>query len=376
MIEISKSISMEVSDMGLVYTFFFTGFVLGSFLGGVLSKYFSKYVILNTSLILQTIFIIVFSFSNNYIFALLSSFAIGTSGGLSEIMACTMLAELNKGREGYYMNISQMFFGIGAFIGPYISSTIIKIGLNWNIVYYIVAFLTLTNFVFFCITSLNYRLKIVTAIEIKSHENTMKTNNTLGWTPAMISILFISAFAMLMYTASEDGLNAWGPTFFRIERGLNLLEAGQVLSFYWLAIAVGRLIVGVLSEKINLLKLTIIISILGLIFVLAGLFVQNKYLNITFFLLAGFFYSGIWPNIVALTSEYFTTNKEIAMSTVISSGGLGSLLAPLIVGIIYKNSSLFIGLVACVVFLFLEILLMLILSMFTAKNKLILNKAT
>ena len=141
LIEISKSVSSEVSDMGLLYTLFFTGFVLGSFLGGMLSKRLSKMHILNTSLIFHTIFIIIFSFSKNYIFALISSLTIGITGGLNEIMACTLLAELNKGREGYYMNISQMFFGIGAFIGPYISSTVIKFGLNWSSAYYIVAFL-------------------------------------------------------------------------------------------------------------------------------------------------------------------------------------------------------------------------------------------
>lgn len=368
LIEISKSINRNISAVGLLFTLFSSGFVLGSLLVGLLSKFFAKESILNITLILQTLFLITFSFSKTYIFVLIVIFMIGMCGGLSETLTSILFVLINKGREGYYLNISQVYFGIGAFIGPYISSTIAKLGLNWNISYYIVAFLALINFILFTFVKFKYRSIITPDILNERESNIIYIKNkSIKWTPAMITILLLMVLAMFMYAASEDGLNAWIPTFFRLERNLTYYGASQILSFYWLAIAGGRIIVGFLSDRFNLFKLTIIISIFGLLFASAGLIVKNQYANLILFLIAGLFYSGIWPNIVAITSKYFNKNRETAISIIISFGGVGALFAPWIVGVIYKNYNLFIGLMICILFLFIETIMIFVIYILTLK---------
>lgn len=370
-IEIGGSISHEVSNMGLLLTLFSSGFVAGSFLTGLLSRFMPKTIVLNISMVFQWLFLIIFPFSKSFILMLIIYFIIGMSGGLVETLVSLILPEINnKKQAGYYLNISQIFFGVGAFVGPYISSIIVKVGLNWKISYYILAMLSFMSFFIFSI------LRIKCKSSIKLH--TLKTEiignrdqtKRLEFSAITIKLLLLFSFTMLMYTASEDGLNAWIPTFFRLERGFSTYQASQILSFYWLSIAAGRILISFLVRKVNLMKLTIIISILGFLSTFAGITVENKYLNLIFFMLTGLFYSGIWPNTVALSMQYFKSDekKDFFVSMIIAFGGIGALIAPWVIGSIFKISNLFIGLLICVLFIFVEAILLISLSRLKVKN--------
>ncbi|MCL6088004.1 MAG: MFS transporter, partial [Actinobacteria bacterium] len=282
-IEIGGSISHEVSNMGLLLTLFSSGFVAGSFLTGLLSRFMPKTIVLNISMVFQWLFLIIFPFPKSFILMLIIYFIIGMSGGLVETLVSLILPEINnKKQAGYYLNISQIFFGVGAFVGPYISSIIVKVGLNWKISYYILAMLSFMSFFIFSIL----RIKCKSSIELHTLKTEIIGNRDqtkrLEFSAITIKLLLLFSFMMLMYTASEDGLNAWIPTFFRLERGFSTYQASQILSFYWLSIAAGRILISFLVRKVNLMKLTIIISILGFLSTFAGITVENKYLNLIF----------------------------------------------------------------------------------------------
>ncbi|MHB1253443.1 MAG: MFS transporter, partial [Candidatus Humimicrobiaceae bacterium] len=370
MIEIGASISQNISNMGLLMTLFSTGFVAGSLLTGLFTRFMSKTYILNISMIFQVLFLLIFPFSNSFTSMLIVYFIIGMSGGLIETLVSLLLPEINKEQAGYYMNISQVFFGVGAFAGPYISSIIVRMGLNWQLSYYFLAFLSFISFLIFSI--LRIKCKSLITINGFNSSNIDKNNRNkkIKFSALPIKLLLLFSFILLMYVASEDGLNAWIPTFFRLERGFSAYQASQILSFYWLAIAAGRLSIGLMAKKINLMKLTIIISIFGLLSIFAGIMVENKYLNLVFFMLTGLFYSGIWPNIIALSMQYFKKDKrrDTFVSIIIALGGTGALMAPWIIGSIFKISSLFIGLLVCVLFIFIEVILLIFLSRHKVEN--------
>ncbi len=366
-IEIGESVTQDISNMGLLMTLFSTGFVIGSLLISILTKFFHKSLILNIAMLTQTIFILIFGFSTSFVLMLLVYFIISMCGGFIETLVSLILPEINKLESGYYINISQVFFGLGAFVGPYISSLIIRAGFNWKFSYFLLAFLAFLSFLFFNMLRMKYKnvyysINKNNTIELKNNES--KSNigidaNNIKTSAMKIFILF--SFIMILYVASEDGLNAWIPTFFRMKKNFTPYQASQILSFYWLAIAGGRLLIGLSSKKINLMFLTIVISIGGFFFTLAGILVNNRYLSLIFFIITGLFFSGIWPNIVALSIEYLKYDKrrDPFVSLIISFGGIGALMAPWIVGRIFKFSSLFIGLLSCALFMLIEVILLL-----------------
>ncbi len=371
LIEISRSISQDISDMGIIMTLFSSGFVAGSLLTGLLARFVSKALILNIVILVQSVFIMLFGFSGSFALMLFIYFIIGLCGGLIETLASLILLEVNKSQTAYYMNISQVFFGMGAFAGPYLSSLIVRAGIDWQLSYFCLAFLSFAAFVFFTILKAKYKIlfslpEIKNAGSFSFNENHDKPKNNFA-----IRFFILFSFIIILYVAAEDGLNAWIPTFFRLERGFTIYNSSQILSFYWLAIAAGRLAIGLLVKKINLLKLTIIISVGGFITTFAGILVGNKYLNLIFFILTGLFFSGIWPNTVALSMSYFKKDKrkDTFVSLIIAFGGIGALIAPWIVSRIFRISNLFIGLLACVLFMFVEIILLICLSKMKKQNR-------
>jgi len=305
LIEIAESISQNISNMGLLMTLFSSGFVAGSLLISLLTKFTPKAYILNISLMFQALFLLIFPFSDAFILMLIVYFIIGMSGGLIEPLISLMLPEINKEQAGYYLYISQVFFSIGAFAGPYISSTIVRMGLNWELSYYFVAFLSFINFFIFSILRLKCKSLITTSDFNSSNTDENNQDKKIKFSASTIKLLLLFSLTMLMYTASEDGLSAWIPTFFRLERGFSTYQVSKILSFYWLAIAVGRLSLSFLVKKINLMKFTIIISFFGFLSTFAGIMVEKKYLNLVFFMFTGLFYSGIWPNIIVLSIQHY-----------------------------------------------------------------------
>lgn len=370
MIEISNDISVNVSNMGLLLTLFSTGFVAGSLLTGFFTRFIRKISLINLTIIIQAFFIAAFGFSKFFILMLFLYFFIGLTGGLIETTISLALPEINKARAGYYMNISQVFFGLGAFTGPYISSFSVKAGMSWRFSYFFLAVLSLISFILLMSARMRHSTKTALLHENTSLFNkTEEKNNPLKKALA-IKLFILFSFIMFLYVAAEDGLNAWIPTFFRLEREFSAHYASQILSFYWLAIAAGRLIISLLVKKINLFKLTIIISTAGFATMLSGLLIEQKYLNLILFMLTGLFFSGIWPNVIALSINYFSNDKrkDTLVSLIVSIGGIGALIAPWMVGSIFEKSSLFFGLLVCVIFMLIEIILLVLLSRIKPAN--------
>ena len=179
-------------------------------------------------------------------------------------------------------------------------------------------------------------------------------------------VVFLAA-AIFLYTFSENGLNSWTPTFLRLAKDFSQVNASQVLSFFWLAVTFGRLAIGLISTKVNLSKITIIISILGAACVILGIFSNRVIVTAVAFSAAGFFYSGIFPNILAIASINFKKRQDTVISILITCAAVGALLAPQFVGIIYRFFNLYKGLFT--IGLLLLVVALLIFCFNKSKNK-------
>ena len=90
------------------------------------------------------------------------------------------------------------------------------------------------------------------------------------------------------------------------------------------------------------------------------------------FTLTGFFLSSIWPLIVTLGGLFFPRRRNVVVSIIVISGGAGGLIAPMLLGLIYRNYNLFTLMNAN--YLFLLVTLALVLGLFFYKRKKIPDK--
>lgn len=331
LIEIGRTLNKPLNIITLIFTAFFAGYALGPIVGNLLLRIFSRKIIIGIMFFFQTLFLCMFSFSPNISLSIGVFFIIGLCGGFFDMILTTILAEMYPGKEGFFINVSHVFISIGAFTGPYISSFSMKLGYNWQLSFYVASVISFINFIFFIF------VKIPGNIDNNLINNiTKKNNNKLSIIKNYKYLILLLVFAAMLYTFSESGLNSWIPTFLRLFRNFSQINSSQVLSFFWLAIAVGRIIIGLTTLKIDIIKITIFISIMGAIFIILGILVKSKLFSAIYFSIAGLFYSGIFPNILTISSIYFKKLNNIVISFIITFSAIGSLIAPQVLGIIYK----------------------------------------
>jgi len=125
LIEISQSIGRNIETMGSIFLFFYTGFILGSLLSSTIVNHWGR----KRSLAIFYFLIFISSLGmllvSGYLLFIIIFSLIGLCGGFIESLTSSIVLEINKKNEGLYLNLTQVFFGLGAFIGPLIPTFII-----------------------------------------------------------------------------------------------------------------------------------------------------------------------------------------------------------------------------------------------------------
>ena len=363
LIEISNSLNVSVALAGLLFTFLSAGYISGALLNNIVCKYFKRKYVYRAVLFTQIVFFIVFAISKNIYVSFMSFFMLGFCCGFLDVIINTLMVQLYRSNPGFSLNLTHILFGVGAFLGPAISSQIVGHGLNWSLAIFIVAVLVLINFILSLFLEIpssdNYvGRKLLAANGLKEFGNPgsgqMLPKLNLG-------LLLLIMFAFFMMAATQQGFSAWMPSFLRIERGFSSILAGQSLSFFWAALSIGRLIVGIISRRIRLEKMVIFLSFFCFIFAFISLYFDNKVVAIASFLLMGAFHSGIWPSLLALGSIYFKDRNNFVISILSVTGSLGGLFAVSLINFIYKNTnSLRLGLFIVSSFIFITFIILVV----------------
>lgn len=358
LIEISQTIGRSINTMGSIFPFFYTGFMLGSFLSNSIINRWGRKRSLALFYFLLFISSLVMIFVFNYLFFILIFSLIGLSGGFIESQISSIVLEINEKNEGLYINLSQVFFGMGAFIGPLIPAFIISRGISWKYSYLMLSLICLINLIYFLFLTI-------------PDSKVKKEIGSIGSFRSVLTdsgvIFFLLIFAMFFYVSAEIGIAFWLPTFLRLNKSFSSILASQILSYFWLSLVAGRFIIGFLSRKIKILNILIVVTSLSIPSILLGIYTENNILIIFAFLMTGLLLSGIWPLIVSMGGLRFSSQRDFAVSILIMVGGAGGLFSPWLIGKIFDNFNLMFAMNITYVFLF--FLLALIVSLAVIDKK-------
>ena len=149
-----------------------------------------------------------------------------------------------------------------------------------------------------------------------------------------VGLMFIGSCAV------EYICGAWGSTFLVNSRGMVVENAAKAITFYYMGMAVGRFLSGILSSKLsswNIIKLgqaIVFVAILSLVFSL-----PSKYAVIGLFMI-GIGNGPVFPNLIHLTPKNF--GKDISQSVIglqMASAYIGIMAMPPIFGFLAQNIS-------------------------------------
>lgn len=197
LIEISQRIDRNIENMGSIFFLFYGGFIIGSFLSSSIINYWGRKKTLSFFYFLFFISVLGMAFIFNYPFLIVVFSLIGLSGGFIESQVSSIVLEVNKNNEGLFVNLTQVFLGIGAFIGPLIPAFIISKGIDWKYSYIILSLICLINFIYFLFIN-------IPDTRLKKIRGSIKTFKPVTLDKG--AVFFLLVFAIFFYVSAEMGL--------------------------------------------------------------------------------------------------------------------------------------------------------------------------
>ena len=198
LIEISQSIGRNIETMGSIFPFLYTGFILGSLLSSTIVNHWGRKRSLAIFYFLIFISSLGMMLVSGYLLFIIIFSLIGLCGGFIESLTSSIVLEINKKNEGFYLNLTQVFFGLGAFIGPLIPTFIIDRGLNWKYSYTILSLICLMNLIFFLFLNIPDAGYKKAMGSIKAFKSVLSHNGI---------VFFILVFAIFFYVIQP--FNNW-----------------------------------------------------------------------------------------------------------------------------------------------------------------------
>ena len=236
-----------------------------------------------------------------------------------------------------HMNFMHCFYGIGVSVSPYLMSYALK-GHTWQYGYRLAFILQLTLSII-SIASIPLWRKIHPEPEIKTEEN---RENILS-VSQMLKIPSVRWACLYFFAACAVELTCgnWCSTYLVEWKGLLPENAASYTMFFYVGIAVGRFLSGVLSSKLSgwaLIKLGFVILIGGLLLLLLPL---PAAWAIAFLFLVGVGIGPLFPNMMHLTGQNFDADIALSISGLqMTATYTGILIMPAVFGFLAQTISI------------------------------------
>lgn len=321
LLDISASTGIKAGDFNLVFTFFTIGSVAGQLTSILYNRRFNSLTVVVASfIILIPVTLSLSRISSLYAFYILY-FISGYILGVVWLQANNNIMRSRIKNKDRLTSFALSFYPIGAFVAPYISSSIVGRGMNWQILYYILIFLIIIIILLYLI--------ITRRIGYLSLKLDQKISFKEVFTDKRRNILFILTIVMLgVYAISETVIATWAPTFFRTERSYSIGDAALVVSLFWGGILVGRVITGILSGKIRAYYLVLILSSIAVLSAVSIYFSGSRNLDLMIIVIVGLGYSAIFPLLVSSGSTVYKSGSGVLLTILFAAANFGISLTP------------------------------------------------
>lgn len=223
-----------------------------------------------------------------------------------------------------HMNFLHGFYGIGVSVSPYFMSLAID-KTSWR-TGYIYAFIIQTVITMVLVFSFPLWKK---AGKDNIQEEKTEAKNMSVWAMAKISAIRAVWVIMLATNAIEYSCGTWGSTYLVNEYGFSAKEGAAAITLYYMGLAAGRLLSGLLSAKVKTWsRIGIGTAIVSAAMVIMLLPLPAE-ASVTGLALIGLGNGSIYPNFVHLTPHHFGREiSQAVMGSQIAFAYIGVMIAP------------------------------------------------
>lgn len=249
------------------------------------------------------------------------AFLLGLGGSMVVAGENTAMSMVNSSQREVAANLLNLFFGVGAFVAPFIVMPVLK-RRGFSGVLKASSLLT--------IVILGLHLALSFPKPAIADTFPLARAGALLTEPRLLLLMFL----VFLYVGTEFSVWSWTVTLFTTERGYEQKAASRMISAFALAMIAGRW-----SSQWTLSALgpqrLLLISAAGSVICLAGMFtLRSRVLVAISTFAAGAFMAPIFPTALGLAGTYFPSLVGTAISLVTTGGWLGAIVIPPAVGFV------------------------------------------
>lgn len=232
-------------------------------------------------------------------------------------------------------------YGLGATISPLIATSMItKFDLPWWSFFYVMIALSGVELIvmtsaFWSATAAIHRASVTAS---SSSTSDGKQERTTTRTVMREPITWLMAFFLLGYVGAEVSLGGWIVTFMIDVRHASHFDAGLVVTFFWLGLTVGRVLLGFITGRIGEKLAITIYLLISIALELLYWLVPNFIASAIFVSFLGFFLGPLFPAAIVAATKLLPKGYHVsAIGFAAAFGGGGAAIFPFAVGAIAQK---------------------------------------
>ena len=317
---ISRSLNVSIDLAGLAVSVSAAGGVLALLAAGEISRRWSARAVLTGAMVLIATGTLLLAMAPRLSIYLLGAFLLGPGYGAVDVAGNTLVVELNRDRLSGALNFLHLLFGLGALIGPIIAGVAMTHGVPyWFVFGGGATFAAL----------IAAALYITPAPEIRVRAAGGDGLVTMLSHP----FIWLVGAVLFFYVAAEAGIGTWLFVYLRRAGLFSVSLASGGVSMYWFGLVLGRAAGGIIGNRFAVRTVTMIAALLSLIAVVTLVMAPTTHtIAGVATMLIGLGYGPIFPNMIAIGAERFSTELERMSSIVIAGGAIGAIFGPWAMG--------------------------------------------
>jgi MFS transporter, FHS family, L-fucose permease len=313
-------IGQDIAVLGGLFTAISLGIILTQFGAGLVSARFGQRFVLAAGMLLMGSGSIAVTFGQSLTPLLAGALLLGIGFGGVLAAGNLLIGQLFPTRSAAALNGVNLFFGVGSMLGPAIAGLAgLRLGMPQTALWVGAGLLlALVPIV------LIYAARPATQAEKPQAKEQPQQRNT-GW---MLGLL------LLIYIGTEVGFSGWLTVYLLSGSSLAPASAALVVSGFWLALTLGRMLGAVLGLRLTpaqLLTISLLGMLLGAILLLLG--VGDRAISIAGVLCLGLSCGPVFPTVLAIVATT-ARNSAATTSLVLAIGNTGGLIVPVLLGVL------------------------------------------
>ncbi|KOA20064.1 protein TsgA [Clostridium homopropionicum DSM 5847] len=294
------------------------GYMLFTFIGGILCEKVGQKRVFDYGFIFIIFASTVLYFSKSFVVYLIALFLLNSGQALVCIGTNTLIPIISIGFQAILMNLTHFSYGIGATFTQRFTGILLYNGVTWRQIYLLIAIISVIIFIGF--------------LFVKIPEAHISKKNSINHKEVFKNkLVYMYMLAMGFYVAAEMNTGSWFVNFMHDVYKYDERMSSAYAALFFGAFTLGRLLGGLVVEKIGLIKSVLYSVTLGTILQFIGvIFGESSMIIVS---ISGLFFSITFPTLVLSISKVFKQNISYITGIVITAGSLMSMLVNLLIGV-------------------------------------------